>query len=215
VNDDVRRILITGASRGIGAALARELARRGFPLALTYRTGAGEALAVAEECLRLGAPQASTHHVDLLDNDSIARFAATSPDVATLVHNAGAIDWTPFEESTAEAIERVVRSNVEGPLKLTAALLGKVRDAIVVVASDVSLEPHPGLVVYSASKAALRAAAIALAKGRERPRVLVVHPTRTATAMNGFEGRDPAEVARSIADAMERPGLATGSEAAV
>jgi len=209
-------VLITGASRGIGAALATELAARSYPLALTYRSGAAEARAIAQRCLELGSPQASAHRLDLLDNDSIAQFAGQAAACSVLALNAAVIDWTPLENAATDAIERVIRSNIEGPLKLTSALLDRVRDSIVVVGSDVALEPHPQLVAYSASKAALRAAAIALSKGRERPRILIVHPTRTATAMNDFRGRDPGEVARAIADAIDRRSeLATGAEVSV
>jgi 3-oxoacyl-[acyl-carrier protein] reductase len=206
-------VLITGASRGIGAALGTELARRGYPLALTYRSGREEALAVACRCRELGAPLVTVHQLDVLDDASIARLAGAISEVAVLVHNAAVIDWTPLEDAANDAIERLVRSNLEGPLKLTAALLPKVRECMVVVGSDVALDPHPGLVAYSASKAALRAAAIALAKGRDRPRVIIVHPTRTATAMNDFQGRDPGEVAHAIADAIDRwPELPSGVE---
>jgi NAD(P)-dependent dehydrogenase (short-subunit alcohol dehydrogenase family) len=209
-------VLITGASRGIGAALALELAGRSYPLALTYRSGDAEARAVAQCCRQAGAPQADVHRLDLLDNQSISQFTAGAGEFAVLAHNAAIIDWTPVDAAAPEAVERVFRSNVEGPLKLTAALLKRTRECMVFVGSDVAIEPHPQLVAYSASKAALRAAALALSKGRDRPRILIVHPTRTATAMNDFEGRDPAEVARAIADVIDRRSeLASGTETAV
>ena len=130
--------------------------------------------------------------------------------------NAAVIDWTPFDRGSGERIEWIFRSNVEGPLKLTLALFDKIGDSILAVGSDVAVDPHPALVSYSASKAALRAAALALAKGRAHPRILVVHPSRTATGMNAFEGREPAEVARAIADVIgRRSELPSGTEIAV
>jgi NAD(P)-dependent dehydrogenase (short-subunit alcohol dehydrogenase family) len=213
---DARRVLIAGASRGIGAALAIELASRGYALVLTWRTGEREAQAVAQRCNEFGGPPAVVHRLDLLDDASIRDFAAEVSAFDILVLNAAVIDWTPFDRASSEGIESVLRSNVEGPLKLTVALFDKIGDSIVAVGSDVALDPHPGLVVYSASKAALRAAALALAKGRAHPRILIVHPTRTATGMNAFEGRDPADVARAIADAIDRRAeLPSGAEIAV
>ena len=77
---DAHRILITGASRGVGAALAVEVASRGYPLALTWRTGERDTLAVARRCNEFGGPQALVYRLDLLDDASIRQFAADFPD---------------------------------------------------------------------------------------------------------------------------------------
>ena len=79
---DAHRILITGASRGIGAALAVEVASRGYPLALTWRTGERDTLAVARRCSEFGGPQALVYRLDLLDDASIRQFAADFPQFA-------------------------------------------------------------------------------------------------------------------------------------
>jgi 3-oxoacyl-[acyl-carrier protein] reductase len=209
-----KRVVITGGSRGIGAATAVEFAQHGWDAWITYRSEMADARRVAAACK-------STHvdavalRLDVTDDGSIQNLAAELAGAGgadVLVLNAGVIVWTAFSEQTFADVELQIRTNVEGMMKTALALFRHVRSRILVIGSDVATKPHSGLVVYSASKAAARVFALALARSSERPEVVCVNPKRTATAMNDFKGGDPAEVAAAIFRAATDSTLPNGSE---
>ena len=181
-------VIITGASSGIGEALAREYLRRGAKLTLVARRkGKLAELAAGREgdCHLVQADLSDpVHAADWVD----AAVAAQGP-VDVLVNNAGAqivgrtVD-TPFEQA-----ERMLRLNVLSPFKLTLhvlpAMLARGRGTLVDVASMAALAPTPGMYFYSASKAALGAASESL-RGELRTtgvRVMTVYPGPVRTSM--------------------------------
>ena len=107
------------AGMGIGAALALELASRGYPLALTWRTGEREALAVAQRCSEFGGPQALVHRLDLLDDASIRQFASAVSTVGSTHLPPGLPDHALQMKGLcmAGAIERVMTEWHDGHLK--------------------------------------------------------------------------------------------------
>ena len=150
------RVLITGASRGIGAALARRLAARGCVLGLVAR---------GEEGLReLVASLPGEGHralpADVAERDSIRAAVAEFGDVDVVVANAGVADYGPWLGLEEELEERMTRINWLGTLyTVRAALPGMVergRGHVVVISSGAALRTFPGAAVYGATKAAQR-----------------------------------------------------------
>ena len=111
--------LITGGSRGIGAAIAKRLASNGANVAITYTKGADAAASVVKEIERAGG-KAIAIQADAADAD--AGHAAVEKTVATfgrldvLVNNAGTAIPKTFEETTLEEMDRVIDINVRGTL---------------------------------------------------------------------------------------------------
>jgi NADP-dependent 3-hydroxy acid dehydrogenase YdfG len=179
--------LVTGASRGIGAAIATALAPT-HTLLLAGR--ASRALqAVAE---RLGA---TTVPLDLRDSAAIPSAAAALSELDVLVHNAGVFLPGHVGESTADQWRTTFEVNVVAAVALTLALLPALRQAhgqVVFVNSGSGRKVAPGMASYSASKFALRAFADSLRDDEPTLRVTTVYPGRVDTDMQrelvAFEG---------------------------
>jgi 3-oxoacyl-[acyl-carrier protein] reductase len=199
-------VVVTGGSRGIGREAVLWFARRGNPVVLTYRRDPAAADAVVQESLRSGAPEAWAMPLDLTDPASIGRFARELPErfgtIPVLVNNAGVIVWGALEEQSAEEIRRQLDTNLVGVILLTQALLPYLR-TVLNVGSDLATSGMADLVPYCAAKFGLRGFTQALAAERPDLRLLCVHPDRTATAMNDFQGRDPRLAAEVIGKAAE------------
>jgi len=156
-----RTALVTGASRGIGAATARALAAQGARVWLVAR-GAAPLAALAAA---LG-PSASTHPADLSDGSAVARLAeevtrtlGAAPDI--LVHAAGSFPLGAVEATSDDAIDDALALNVAAPLRLTRAFLHAMRvrgsGDVVTIGSVADRLVFPGNALYGASKHAVRA----------------------------------------------------------
>jgi short-subunit dehydrogenase len=163
----MRHIAITGASSGIGAALAREFSRAGDKVTLALVARRRDLLeALAKE---LG-PTCHVAPADLSNPEVVcdwipAAEAALGP-IDVLVNNAGVELISRYEQMDIDAAERLFRLNLHTPLRLTHAvlpgMLARRRGTIVDVASVAALAPAKGYAVYAASKAGLAAAGDAL-----------------------------------------------------
>ena len=170
--------LITGASGGIGAAIAEALAPT-HTLLLAGRPSP-RLDAVAQ---RLGA---TTWPLDLTDVDEIDAAAEVLTELDVLVHNAGVAYPGRVCESTPEQWRATFEVNVTGAVALTLALLPALRAArgqVVFINSGSGITPSPGLASYSASKFALRAFADSLRADEPLLRVTSIHPGRVDTEM--------------------------------
>jgi NAD(P)-dependent dehydrogenase (short-subunit alcohol dehydrogenase family) len=194
-----QKALITGASRGLGLALARELARRGWQLIIDAR--GAEALEAAGE--ELGA----LTHVTAIPGDvadaghriALAAAARDAGRIDLLVNNASILGPSPqpaLLNYPSDVLERVFRTNVVAPLALIAAV--HARDAmndggtIINITSDAGVEPYPGWGGYGASKAALEHASAVLAAENPHIRMYWVDPgdMRTQMHQEAFPGED-------------------------
>jgi len=212
-----RVALITGASRGIGTATARELARRGYALALASRT-AGALEALAGELSSAGCP-ALPIPTDLRRPEEVRRLARLAREhfghVDVLVNNAGVGMGAQVASSADENVDAQIATNLLAPIALTRLLLpdmlARRRGAIVFVASVAGQISLPGSVIYSTTKFGLRGFALGLRRevAWRGVGVSLVSPgfvdTAMAETLRYSPKARPETVARAIADAIERP----------
>lgn len=201
--------LVTGASRGIGRAIALALARAGANVAINYRTGADPAAAVAADIEALGR-RAITVGADVRDPDAVTRMVATVRETLgglhVLVNNAGVAGPGLLAEISDDAWDWMIDVNLKGTFLCCRAavphLLASGGGSIVNISSNAGQTggtPHQ--VAYAASKAGLFGLTKALARelAGQRIRVNCVAPTSVATEMVGERSPDEiAERTRSI-----------------
>ncbi|WP_084959806.1 SDR family NAD(P)-dependent oxidoreductase [Thermoactinospora rubra] len=204
---DGKAALVTGGSRGIGAAIARGLAREGANVAITYARAEDRAKAVAGELTAMGvralAVPAEAGDVDAL-REAVRQAATAFGGLDILVNNAGVAPYGPFEDVTVEELDRTMAIHARAAFVLSQAAVSVMRPGGRIVSIGSSLVervPYPGWTLYAMSKAAL----VGLTKGLARdlgPRgitVNLVHPGSTDTEMNPADGPDAEEERRYTA----------------
>ena len=154
--------LITGGSRGIGAAIAKRLAADGANVAITYTKRADAAASVVKEIER-GGGKAIALQADATDADAVEaaveRTVATFGRLDILVNNAGTAIPKTFEETTLDELDRLIDINVRGTFVATQAALKHMKSGgrIIMIGSAVGERVMvPGLVPYSATKGAVK-----------------------------------------------------------
>jgi short-subunit dehydrogenase len=151
-----RRVLVTGASRGLGAALADAFADAGAHVALVARDG----YALTGVATRCGG---DAYVADLTDTDQlrplVARVEADGGPVDVLVNNAGIETVGALHTQSADAVEQLLRLNVLAPTELCRqalpGMLARGSGSVVLVSSLAGVTTFPGMAAYGASKAAL------------------------------------------------------------
>lgn len=185
---DGKVALVTGAGRGIGAEIARELAAGGARVIINYRSSAEQALALASELPDATAIQADVSTAEGV-TELIAACEAWGGRVDILVNNAGITDDGLMMRMSDEQWQRVLDVNATGPFRLMRAVLPGMTRArqgcIINLVSVSALRGNPGQANYAASKAAVVAATRALAHemGRRAIRVNAIAPGFIQTDM--------------------------------
>jgi len=184
------KALITGASRGLGRALARELVAAGWEVIADARDGAALAEAL---------PRAFTIAGDITDPWHRAALAEAAGGVLDLlVNNAGTLGAAPLPalaDYPPDELRAAFEANVIAPLALTQLLLPALRTAggaVLNITSDAAVEPYPGWGGYGATKAALEQASAVLAAEEPAIRVWRADPGDLRTDMHqaAFPGAD-------------------------
>ncbi len=210
--------LVTGASRGIGAATAEALAREGAHVVLTARNEAR--LEEVEERIHEAGGSATIAPLDLAQSESIARLAAAMRErwqaLDILVLNAAMLgSLSPVPDIDSKEFGRILTLNLLASQTLIAAfdpmLRKSERGRVIALTSSVGRRPRAFWGAYGASKAALET--LVLSYGEEvrnfpSPRVAIVDPGATATEMRqvAFPGEDqsqlkpPAAVAEAVTE---------------
>lgn len=190
-------LLVTGAGRGIGAAIARGAGKQGYAVAVNYARSADGANKVVDEIKRGGGKAVAVKADMTNEADIVALFEAVDRalgPVTHLVNNAGIIgERSSVQDITGAAIDALLRTNVAGPFlcireaaKRMSTESGGKGGAIVSIGSIAArLGGFPGFAGYAASKAAVDGLTIALAKelGPQNIRVNCVRPGLTGTDM--------------------------------
>jgi 3-oxoacyl-[acyl-carrier protein] reductase len=163
-------VLVTGGSRGIGAAIAKRLAKDGASVAITYAKDASAASAVVK-AIEVGGGKAVAIQADAADvkavKGAVERTVATFGRLDVLVNNAGTAIPKSFVETTLEEMDRVIDINVRGTMAATQAALKHMKSGgrIIMIGSAVGERvAAPGLVAYAGTKGAVKMFSQALAR---------------------------------------------------
>ncbi len=184
--------LVTGGSRGIGAAIARRLAAAGSDVAITYRVGADAAEEVATD-IRAAGRRAITLSADSADADQVAgavhRTVTELGGIDILVNNAGIFPAKPFEEFSLDEIDRALNIHARAPFVAAQAAVRHMGPGarIINIGSNLSERAlFEGLTLYNLGKSALNGYTRALARelGPRGITVNLVQPGATDTDMN-------------------------------
>jgi NAD(P)-dependent dehydrogenase (short-subunit alcohol dehydrogenase family) len=218
---DGRVALVTGGSRGIGAAIATRLAEDGAAVALTYRAGKDKAEAVVERIGRTGG-RAVAIQADSADQEAVAdaveRTVRELGRLDILVNNAGIFQAGPIEQFTAQERDEAIAVHVTAAFTASQAAsrhLGEGGRIISIGSNLANRVPSAGMTLYSMTKSALEGLTRALARelGPRGITANLVHPGSTDTDMNPAEGAH-ADVQRSMS-ALGRYGTADDIAATV
>jgi 3-oxoacyl-[acyl-carrier protein] reductase len=154
--------VVTGSSRGIGAAIAKRLAADGAKVAITYTKGADAAASVVKEIEKAGG-KAIAVQADATDakavQAAIEKTVATFGRLDVLVNNAGTAIPKPFVEATLEELDHVIDLNLRGVFIATQAALKHIGDGgrVIMIGSCVGeRNMTPGLAAYAATKGAVK-----------------------------------------------------------
>lgn len=184
--------LVTGASRGLGRALAHALARRGWNLVLDARNTSGMAQALPSALVIRGDVTDPAHRGEL------AAAIGALGGIDLLVNNASDLGPSPLPalaRYSLDDLRRVYETNVLAPLALSQLLLPRLRVAggtVLNISSDAAVEAYPGWGGYGSAKAAFDHVSAVLAVEEPRVRVYAIDPGDMRTAMHqaAFPGED-------------------------
>jgi NAD(P)-dependent dehydrogenase (short-subunit alcohol dehydrogenase family) len=209
-----KKAFITGASRGIGAAIARRMAAEGADVAIGYERSAQPAAALADE-IKASGRRAVAIQMDAADPDSVKqavdRAAAELGGLDILVNNAGIWRAGPIEAMTLKDIDDILAVNVRAAVVASQAALAYMPEGGRIISTGSNLAsrvPAAGMSLYALSKAALIGWTQGLARdlGPRGITVNIVHPGSTDTDMNPADGAHaPDQLARMAIPRYGRP----------
>ncbi|MGO1051408.1 SDR family NAD(P)-dependent oxidoreductase [Crossiella sp. CA198] len=188
--------LVTGGSRGIGAAIAKKLAANGADVALTYASAADRAQGVVEDIkaagrrgLAIAADSADAAAVVAAVEQTVAEFGR----IDILVNNAGIFPYGTIDEVTLDEVDRTLAIHARAAYVASQAAAKHMEAGSRIVSIGSTLAervPYPGVALYAMSKAALIGFTKGLARdlGERDITVNLVHPGSTDTEMNPADG---------------------------
>jgi NAD(P)-dependent dehydrogenase (short-subunit alcohol dehydrogenase family) len=212
--EGMKKALVTGASRGLGRALASGLAAAGYALVIDARNE--QALRLAADGIRAEVPGADVTALpgDITDPAHRAIIRAAAGEIDLLVNNAGTLGAAPLPalaDYPVEELRAAFETNVIAPIALTQLFLPALREhggAVLNVTSDAAIEPYAGWGGYGAAKAAIEQASNILAAEESAIRVWWVDPGDLRTDMHqaAFPGQDISDrpLPESVAPALVR-----------
>ncbi len=188
--------IVTGGSRGIGAAIAIRLAAEGADVILTYNSSPGPAEEVVKTIREAGGTAVAVQ-ADASDPDSVSNYLDVAKDkggVDIFVHNAGIAEMADFASMTSDVQRKIFSVNVDGVYAGMHAAAPMMKDggSVIVISSvNAHFQPGPGATVYAGSKAAATAFARGWARdlGARNIRVNAVQPGPIDTDMNPEDGK--------------------------
>lgn len=199
--------LVTGGSRGIGAAIVKRLAKDGAHVAFTYSKSAPAAEKLAQEIIALGV-KAKAYQADSAQMDHLPKLAETVAKdfggIDILVNNAGVFSTGMLGEVSFEEYQRIMRVNVDAVFALTTAVVKKMKSGSRIINISSVLGERacdPGLSVYAASKFAVTGLTRGWAKDLGAKGILVnaVLPGPIDTEMNPADSEFADEQRASVA----------------
>lgn len=211
--NDQRVAVVSGASRGIGRAIAAALAAQGCPVAVGYQGSASAAAEVVEEITTSGG-RAIPVQADVADEDAVAvMFDAAEKafgGVDVVVNSAGRLSLSPIADLDLGDLDALHRTNIRGAFVMAREAARRVRagGAIVTLSTSVVGLQFPNYGAYAASKGAVEAMTLVLARELRGRNITVnaVAPGPTATELF-LEGKDEATLQRLAKQApLERLG---------
>jgi NAD(P)-dependent dehydrogenase (short-subunit alcohol dehydrogenase family) len=226
--------IVTGASRGLGRALAAELARHGAKVVLVARESEDLHAAVAE--IRAAGGEAYAVVADLGDKEAIHAIAGAAAalvgPIDLLIHNASALGPTPLKlllDTECEDFERVLQVNLVGPFRLSKVIGGGMalrgRGTIVHISSDAATNAYPRWGAYGVSKAALDhlGRSFAAELGELGVRTFVVDPGEMDTVMHADAMPEadratlarPADVAKKLVELLFEQRFENGARVSI
>jgi len=207
-NTALKKILITGANRGIGLELCRQLLARGDEVIAVCRRVSDELMALNLRVIE-GVDVSSDESIRGLQNESGLE------GLDWLINNAGILSVENLDSLDFAAMERQFRVNALGPLRVTAALLSKLGAGakIGIITSRMgSVEDNTsgGYYGYRMSKAAVNMAGMSLARDLQQSGVAValLHPGMVATEMTGGQGISPGQSVSGLIQRMDALNMA-------
>ncbi|BAN28231.1 3-oxoacyl-ACP reductase family protein [Caballeronia insecticola] len=191
-----KRAIVTGASRGIGTAIARKLASEGADVVITYEKSAQKAGELVQELRSFGV-RATAIQANSANPDDIVRSISEAREflggIDVLVNNAGIIRVGPLESMPLQDIDAMLGVNIRGPILTTQAViphLGRGGRIITIGSFFANNVYWPGLTVYSTSKSALTSFTRGLSRelGARDITVNLIQPGAIDTDMNPASG---------------------------
>ncbi len=206
MTSEIKTAIVTGASKGIGAAIARQLAADGFQTIVNYASSSGEAAEIVAGIEQAGG-RALAVRADIADAQALKalfdRAEAEFGRVDVLVNNAGISKFSPLAEVSDEDFQRQIAVNLTGTFNGMREGAKRMRDGGRIINLSTSIIGHysPGNGVYAATKAAVEAMTHILAKelGTRGITVNAVAPGPIATELL-FKGRSEDLIQRLIND---------------
>ena len=204
--------LVTGASRGIGRAIALRLAKEGAEVIAHYGASKDAALSLVKEIEALGG-KATAIGADLNDSKGAEQLAAqVKGNIDILVNNAGVAEYASFAETTTEQFDKLFNVNVKSLFFVTQKLAPKINNGgrIINISSVVARVNFAGIPAYSATKGAVNTLTVHLAAlfGEREITVNSISPGAIETDMSAWLRNDEGEATARQMQAIPRVGRA-------